>query len=337
MFKRTVFTLLAVAIFVVPALAEFEVMHNEYGSMNAYGYTQVREIYIFTADGVDPISNFSVKHARIGLKGKAYDFGSYDVLYDAAADAAAGNLILAYGRLDFAPVGIQMGLFKTPFGLEWLKCDAKNLTTDTALITRTLPQRQVGLTLDAMFKFGDYGWVKPAFTVYNGTGPVTADDNSDKDLMFSLLTNPINMEFFKDFKLFGGYVMEYAVGYENAQYGGGIHLDTPMFTVGGEYYTTTYASGDPGEFADMGYYGQASYRWYTGLDWLHAIEPLVRYESYEPSDAVEHDVTTIITPGLNFHFAELDRFKFQVNYRMIGEETTDVDNDEVIGQISILY
>ncbi|MCP4231307.1 MAG: hypothetical protein GY771_14320 [bacterium] len=332
MFKKTVITLLAVGIFVVPALAEFEVMHNEYGSMAAYGYTQVREIYVFTPDGVDPISTFSVKHARIGLKGKAYEFGSYNVLYD----VAAGNLAYAFGRLDFAPIGIEMGLFKTPFGLEFAKSDDKNLTATQAMVTMMLPQYQIGLTLDAMFTFGDFGWVKPALTVYNGTGPV-ADFNSDKDLMFGLYANPINMEFFKDFQIFGGYVMEYPGGFENAQFGGGLGLDSPAFTVAGEYYSTTYAQGDPGEVTDAGYYAQGSYRWYTGLDWLHAVEPLVRYEVYDPNSDADDDSRNIITPGVNMHFAELHRFKFQINYRMIKDEVNDVDDDEVIGQLSIMY
>jgi hypothetical protein len=218
-----------------------------------------------------------------------------------------------------------------------MKSDDKNLTATQAMITMTLPQYQTGLTLDAMFTFGDYGWVKPAITAYNGTGGFAPDNNSDKDLMFGLCANPINMEFFKDFKLFGGYVMEYPGGFENHQFGGGIHLDNPMFTFGGEYYTTTYAKDDPFEVIDMGYYAQGSYRWYTGLDWLHAVEPLVRYEAYDMNTDFDGDMVDIITPGANFHFAELDRFKFQVNYRLIGEETGDVDNDEFIGQISILY
>jgi len=207
--------------------------------------------------------------------------------------------------------------------------------------------------LGANFGFGDYGWVKPMLTVYNGTGRNAVDDNSSKDIAFGVFANPINMEFFKGFQVFGSYVMGKPnydrensekeannVLSETTTFGGGAALEHPMFTFQGEYQSNTdknLIEIDADDRTYLGYYAQGSYRWYPGLDWLHAVEPLAKYDSYDPNDSVDGDSVTEITGGVNFHFAELHRFKFQINYVKVQEETTEVDNDKIMSQISVSF
>jgi hypothetical protein len=354
MFKKTVITLLAVAIFVVPALAEYEVIHKPYGTLNVLGLMQARHAYTFTGDMAPDTSSFNIARARIGVKGTVYDFGSYYVLYEVANQ---NHLLDAYGRLDFAPVGIQIGQFKQPFGIEYLQSSGKILTINRALVTTSrdacvacTPGYDIGLGLDAKFNFGEYGWVKPVLTAYNGTGRNVGDDNNAKDIAFGLFANPINMEFFKGFQIFGGYVMSKPAVpnlmsiSDSTSYGGGLSLENPMFTVQGEYLTTTndnMPATDADDVTYFGYYAQASYRWYTGLDWLHAVEPLVKYDTYDPNDAVENDGVNEITGGINFHFAELHRFKLQINYVKVTDELAageeDRDDDKVLTQLSVFF
>jgi hypothetical protein len=350
MFKKTVITLLAVAIFVIPALAEFEVMHNEYGTVNLYGLAQARHTYVFPPENTLPTSNFDIHRARLGVKGNVFEYGSYNVLYQ----FNGSTLLDTWGRLDFAPIGIQLGQFKTPFGYEFLQCSGEILTIDRAMciegranlgllgIAPMIPQYDIGLMLDAHFTFGDYGWVHPAFVGYNGAGINAADTDSDKDLMFGVFANPINMEFFKGFQVFGSYAMIYPNYNEVTAYGGGVALDHPMFTFQGEYITDVFKEVVPGtDLTTMGYYAEGSYRWYTGMDWLHAVEPLVKYDFYDQNTDADYDSFNEITGGVNFHFADLHRFKLQINYVKVDTEVADgfedPKDDRVSTQLSIMF
>ncbi len=358
MFKRTVIMLLAVAIFVIPAMAEFEVMHNEYGTVNLYGLAQARHTYVFPPENTMPTSNFDIHRARLGVKGNVFEYGSYNVLYQ----FNGSTLLDAWGRMDLAPVGFQLGQFKTPFGYEYLQSSGEILTIDRAmciegrvalgplgLVPPMIPQRDIGLMIDANFTFGEYGWVRPAFMAYNGAGINAADADSEKDLMFGVFANPINMEFFKGFQVFGGYVMAKTLFAPSTYtditaYGGGMAFEHPMFTFQGEYITDQFDN-DPTIDADdvttLGYYAEASYRWYPGAGWLHAVEPLVKYDYYDGNDAVDYDSYNEITGGINLHFADLHRFKLQFNYVKVDTEVPagaeDPKDDRVMTQLTVLF
>jgi len=347
MLKRMIITLLAVAIFVIPALAEYEVMHKEYGTVTFFGQVQARHTYVFPPEDTLPVSTFDIHRARLGAKGKVFEYGSYKVQYDVSSN----SLFDAYGRLDFAPVGFELGQFKIPFGYEYLQPNGKTLTIDRAMcmqgrgglaIAPLVPGYDIGLMLDAKFTFGDYGWVRPAFAGYNGAGRNAIDLDADKDLVFGVFANPINMEFFKGFQVFGGYAMLSPNYNEVTAYGGGAAFEHPMFTFQGEYITNIFKEVAPGtDLTMMGYYAQGSYRWYTGLDWLHAVEPLVKYDFYDADADTDYNSFNEITGGINFHFAELHRFKLQINYVMVDTEVgpgmEDPDDDRVTTQLNVYF
>ncbi|MCP4231306.1 MAG: hypothetical protein GY771_14315, partial [bacterium] len=318
MLKRGLILTVATVIVTAPAFGDFEVLHNEYGSLSLLGLVQARHTYVFTPDGQLPDSNFSIARARIGLKGNVSDYSSYLVLLE-TKDA---SLLDTWGRLDFAPIGIIIGQFKQPYGIEYHQSSAKILTINRALVsvsrdgcTACTPGYDIGAGLNAKMTFGDYGWVKPMLTVYNGTGRNAAEENSSKDIAFGFFANPINMEFFKGFQVFGSYVMAKPnydrensakgtnfVLSETTTFAGGAALEHPAFTFQGEYQSNTdknVVETDGDDVTYFGYYAQGSYRWYPGLDWLHAVEPLVKYDFYNPNDAVNNDGVTEITGGMN--------------------------------------
>lgn len=65
------------------------------------------------------------------------------------------------------------------------------------------------------------------------------------------------------------------------------------------------------------------------------LQPIVKFENYDPDINTNDDSENVITAGFNYFFNDWTRLQF--NYILRQEETVDVDNDEIILQLQVKF
>jgi len=68
-------------------------------------------------------------------------------------------------------------------------------------------------------------------------------------------------------------------------------------------------------------------------DW--SLQPVVKYESYDPDTDSDNDIESVITFGVNYFFNDWTRL--QLNYLYKAEEPTEISNDEILMQLQVKY
>ena len=64
------------------------------------------------------------------------------------------------------------------------------------------------------------------------------------------------------------------------------------------------------------------------------IQPVLKYEFYDPDEDTENDAISVITFGVNYFFNDWTRL--QLNYLYKAEETEEA-NDEVLMQLQVKF
>ena len=85
-----------------------------------------------------------------------------------------------------------------------------------------------------------------------------------------------------------------------------------------------------GSVKRAGYWAQAMYLFED-----YYIQPVVKYEYYDPSTKVDNNGTSVITFGFNYFFNDWTRL--QVNYLYKAEEMNEIANDEVLMQLQVKF
>ncbi len=65
------------------------------------------------------------------------------------------------------------------------------------------------------------------------------------------------------------------------------------------------------------------------------IQPIVKYESYDPNIDEDNDVEDVITFGINYFFNDWTRL--QLNYLYKAEEGNEIANDEILMQLQVKF
>ena len=65
------------------------------------------------------------------------------------------------------------------------------------------------------------------------------------------------------------------------------------------------------------------------------IQPIVKYESYDPNIDEDNDVEDVITFGVNYFFNDWTRL--QLNYLYKAEEGNEIANDEILMQLKVKF
>ena len=84
-----------------------------------------------------------------------------------------------------------------------------------------------------------------------------------------------------------------------------------------------------GSIKRSGFWAQAMYM----TDWN--LQPVVKYESYDPNTDADDDVNTTITFGVNYFFNDWTRL--QLNYLYKAEEPAEISNDEILMQLQVKF
>ena len=65
------------------------------------------------------------------------------------------------------------------------------------------------------------------------------------------------------------------------------------------------------------------------------LQPIVKFENYDPNTDLNDDAQNIITFGANYFFNDWTRL--QLNYLYKAEEGNEVSNDEILMQLQVKF
>ena len=68
-------------------------------------------------------------------------------------------------------------------------------------------------------------------------------------------------------------------------------------------------------------------------DWN--IQPVVKYENFDPDTETDDDAFNITTFGVNYFFNDWTRL--QLNYLYKAEEGNEISNDEILMQLQVKF
>ena len=290
------------------------------------GFFQVQPQY-FLKDTAE--FTFAFKRVRFALLGNI----PYDVSYYAAFEFSpfvlGGNTpcvldgYVTFSR--FAPYGtITMGQFKSPFSLELNTSCAGFHTINRSTVVKKLagPGRDIGMMIggkyDKLFSCN--------LGLMNGTGMGKKDNNKAKDIVGRVILSPI------EFLNVGGSFRHGKVGAdeedEKIRFGGEVELKYDDFLVQGEYIYGKDISQDTTEKNGLFVQGMYMTQW--------KVQPVVKYESWDPNMDTEKNKEQITTFGINYFLNDWTRI--QVNYLYCAEEDlVEIDNDQILIQIQVKF
>jgi len=292
-------------------------------------------------------NTFTFDRARVGFIGNIpYDV-SYYLFFELSPSKADAPYLLdcfiTYSRL--APyLKISIGQFKSPFSLELdTSCAGLHTINRSEVVTQlAAPGRDQGL----MF-MGEYKILKYSFALMNGTGITkekkATDEDREKDMVGRIVLSPTKFLSVGGSYRYGesGPEMEEAERDVHTRYGGELEIKFADFLFQGEYIWGKDIGSSPiyggcgdqigtkqGSYYKKGGYVQAMYM----TPWN--IQPVIKYEFWDPDTATENDQEQIVTYGINYFLNDWTRI--QLNYLYCAEEV-EIINDQVLLQFQIKF
>jgi phosphate-selective porin len=327
------------------------------------GYIQPQYEYQFLGDDVSPMhglksnNSFYFNRARVGVVGNIpYDFSYYFMMEMSPTKGGPSILdaFITYKRWD-PYLNVAVGQFKSPFGLELsTPCQALH-TVNRSMVVNELasPFRDLGVmflgTTGELFGMKDL--ISYRFAITNGTGMNVMDNNKFKDYTFRLVVTP-----WEGLSLGGSYrygkqkpvsdtmdpdvrrrwgadisFNKYNVLFQ-AEYIDGFDQGSSLVG-GGCGSTPTLVLGD---FKKNGFMAQLGYM----TPWN--LQPIVKFESYDPDADSDYNKQEDITFGINYFFNEWTRLQLNYVYRTEESGSTtetyhEVDNDFFVMQLQVIF
>ena len=310
--------------------------------VNVVGFIQPQFEYYPNPDSDQEQMTFSYCRARLGVVGEVpYDVSYYFMMEFAPFMTDSPYMLdafMSYTRLPFAK--ISFGQFKQPFSMERnSSCSGLHTIYRSKVVGELAMDRDLGIMAMGNLAEGlDY-----RLAVMNGTGKNSKDDNKGKDIVGRLIYAPI------EFATFGaGFVsgnsessVEGADDDTKSRYGVDFELRHMNFLAQGEYiqgkdegsYTVGGGcGGDPeivqGTVERNGLFVTLLY------DTEYNLQPVLKYERYDPDTEVEDDMWHSWTVGFNYFLNDWTRL--QVNYiRNIEDFVPAFENDEFVVQMQV--
>lgn len=281
------------------------------------GYTQVR----YTRGEDDP-DGFSIKRARVGLKGDILKHINYRLQIDTIKSPV---LLDAQIEISFIPQAkLTFGQFKVPFSLE-------NLTSSYALDTINRSQtvenlcpgrdigaqgRDIGLTFS-----GEFSWIEYSLGIFNGSGINKKDINEKKDIVGRFVFEPANVISLGLSHYRGKYSPFFRFPpLDRERTGADVFFNRGQLSIKGEYI---FAKDDQTK----------KYGWYVQGGFFiipEKIQTIVKYDTFDENRDVREDRIDVITFGLNWFFSE--KTKLQVNYEYHKEEANWTSKNVILAQ-----
>ena len=255
---------------------------------------------------------FSISRARIKVAADLAPDLMFVIQPDFAGLSTGGTVALAdvYAEAKL-PFGVgRLGQFLLPFGYDSAKYKTIYGTGFVPTHYGTIvPSRDYGIRV--MGKVPNIAGLSFDGALINGTG--TADNNKAKDLVGRLSFKNENLEL----GVSGYYGHAGATNIEKKD--GGVDLE---YKVNSATIVAEYVVGPNLEATSR--VSEASLQ-LSKL--INEYEPLVRYEVYDPNTATGGNMVNTLTLGGSYLFDKTT--KLLVNYNLVGEETTQINNNNL--------
>jgi hypothetical protein len=318
---------------------------GEGDGIKIFGFIQPQYERTFTGVNGDRTSSldqsgYFFNRARLGVMGNVpYDFSYYFIME--LSPAGGFGICDAYVSYDrFGPYfKAALGQFKTPFGAEQSQACHKLFTIDRSEVVNQLagPIRDMGFIISGgtgdkvKISEGVKDVITYQFAIMNGEGrDIIGDDvefntlNDDYKSYVSRLTFTPSKYFTLGSSFQSGKYTPLSTTASKAdtrtRFGFDALVKYKNFTLQGEYikgtdegsYTTGGGCGGEvtlveGSVDRSGYYFTALYK----TKWN--LEPVVKYETYDPDNSIGGNTAIRWTTGINYFFNEWTRL--QINYQ----------------------
>ncbi len=329
------------------------------------GYIQPQFEYQFLGDDVAPLhglnstNSFYFNRARLGVVGNIpYDF-SYYVMAELSPTLGGPYLLdafISYKRFD-PYLTVSMGQFKTPFGLELTTpCQSLHTVNRSRVVNELAsPFRDLGImflgSTGELFPIKDLIQYRLAIT--NGTGLNKFDSDKFKDFTGRLIITPVEGISVGGSYKFGKELAtdaeDDAVPNEKSRWGVDVSFDKYNVLFQAEYIDgsdkgSSWVGGGCGEEPTLveGDSKRNGYMALVGYMTPWNLQPIVKFESYDPDTEADYNKQNDLTFGVNYFFNEWTRL--QLNYVYRSEESGDtdanyheVDNDFFVMQVQVKF
>jgi len=188
----------------------------------------------------------------------------------------------------------------------------------------------------------------------NGTGLGQWDNNTSKDLVARVIVSPVKMISLGGSYQYGKQPPASEVSEEEdkrTRYGGEFEVKYKNFLAQGEYIggqiessggtiahppdcthdTTWYTTVPEGKSKSNGYWAQAMYM----TKWN--VQPVIKYEFYDPDADTDDNETGVITFGVNYFINEWSRVQVNYLYKAEYGAGKEYSNDELLVQFQALF
>jgi hypothetical protein len=352
MVRRILFSAFILIAFAISSKGQGCATPSTSEGINVFGYLQSLYEYNLYEK---PESNFGFNRSRIGVMGNIpYDFSYYVLVETSPFKKGAPNAYLldafvTYKRFDFARV--SLGSFKSPISRELnTPCNALYTINRSKTVDElTAPDRDMGVMF---LGGGDTTLLQYAVALTNGTGLLSKDKDTFKDLTARLTMKPVQW-----LSLGGSFRTGKAKNDDASlpddkrlRWGADLEFKLAGFLVQGEYiygkdegsYTVGGGCGSTpevklGNIERSGIFMMAVYT----TPWK--LQPVVKYENYNSDLSKANNLEQITTFGVNYLFN--DWTKLQVNYQYAAEKkgvsssfgSGEVKNDRILVQLQVKF
>ncbi len=293
----------------------------------------------FEQSGVNNV--FDLHRARLDVKGNITDKWSYELYTEFANTAKLLDAYTTYKVANFFK--FQAGQFKIPLTYESLVSDAQLDFIDRSQVVEALTGRakdvignqngrDIGVQVSGSFaKLNEHYLFDYTFGIFNGVGyNVAVDNNNHKDIAARFGIHPIKG-------------LDFGVGFYQGK-------DIPLATVkvpnpvpqarnrysfdaryvsGAFSASAEYLHGTDGLVHKDGWYAQAGYFV------LPKLQIVAKYDTYDPSNTITTDRSTIYYGGVNYVFNSWT--KLAVDYLYKHEEVVQIKNNIIEAQLQISF
>ncbi|MFH2141549.1 MAG: porin [Bacteroidota bacterium] len=354
------FILITVSLFTSVSVNSYSqgCMGGSSDGVNLKGFIQPQFNYFLNGEDDEGNSlnenNFTFNRARIGVLGSIpYDIDYYFFIETSSfkTPGATPHLLDAY--VSYTRFGkwakISMGQFKSAFSQEQNTSCSGLYTVNRSEVVNQLagPQRDLGMLISGG---NDTMLISYSIGLMNGTGINVADNNNNKEIVSRLVIKPMEYlsfggslrlgkmnptdvsEKLNDIVRYGGEIqfMHKGILFQSEIIIGEDKLYSPskIPIYGGCGGIVGYDTKLEGTYKKGGYLFMAAYK----TKWN--IEPVLKFDSWDPDFNDSEDWSNYITYGINYYVNDYSRL--QINYVNVIEGVSE-DNDLIMIQLQAKF
>ena len=257
-----------------------------------------------TTNGEKCNNDIYFKNIDIGLKGKLLNYLRYKVSIQLDRQSMKFMPLDAYCAINLFPFGeLLVGQFKPPFSMERLISSPKRDFLNSAIATGFVSARDIGIAFMGETKKTEFN-----FGVLNGTGLNKLEDNTKKDFVSRFILKPLKYTKIGGALYYGWQCPDTSI------------VKVRLYNFQGEFKNNIfhiryeYLIIKDNNIHGRDYYIQSGYKFEIDNRYISQLEPVIRFENYDPDVNKSNNNTIITTLGLNVYFDNNYKFRSQINY-----------------------